>query len=224
MSHTATRRLAEEWARATAPVIETNLLETLDRVAKRNLNCTVAVSRELTKAKTPCLLSYYGGELFVFELTQRQAKTFHALNQTMECVEGGPSLSFAPMTPPVIDLSELSIEDADGLSGEQPVRGSLYYEMCGDATFPGTVVLAMEFALVNQCRKTLFYYPPQGLLPEGELQFTFPPAAPKQDKNGAGGFIGPIVAHVRFLGTMNPKVPGGHVPLSNTGAALVELI
>lgn len=223
MSHVTARSLAVEWARATAPVIETNLLETLDRVAKRNLNCTVAVSRELTKAKTPCLLSYYGGELFVFELTQRQAKTFHALNQTMECVEGGPSLAFAPTTPPLIDLSELSIDDADGLSGEQPIHGRLYYEMRDGVAFPGTVCLAMEFALVNQCRKTLFYYPPQGLLPEGELLFTFPPAAPKQDKQGAG-FVGPIIAHVRFLGTMNPKAPGGHVPLSNTGAALVELI
>jgi hypothetical protein len=37
-------------------------------------------------------------------------------------------------------------------------------------------------------------------------------------------FSRPVVAHVRFLGTMNPTAPGGHVPLSNTCAALIEVI
>jgi hypothetical protein len=225
MSQKTSRRLAVQWARTNAPVVEPNLLTSFDRAAQRQVNCTFAVSRELTKTKTPHLLSCYGGEVFVFELTQRQAKSFNAVKNTMQCVEGGPSLELPPSTPPLIDVSELRFDDADGLAADEPIRGSLYYSKRGDFGYPGTVCLSMEFALGGRCRTTHYYYPPQGLLPEGDLEFTFTSVAPAQDdRNSAKGFTGPIVAHVRFLGTMNPKAPGNHVPLSNTCAALIEVI
>lgn len=225
MSQKTSRRLAVQWVRANAPIVEPNLLTSFDRAAQRQVNCTFAVSRELTKTKTPHLLSCYGGEVFVFQLTQRQAKTFHAVKNTMECVEGGPSLELPPSARPRIDVSELRFDDADGLTVEEPIRGSLYYSKCGDFEYPGTICLAMEFGLTGLCRKTHYYYPPQGLLPEGDLNFTFTAVAPAQDdRNAARSFTGPIVAHVRFLGTMNAKAPGNYVPLSNTCAALIEVI
>lgn len=223
MPNATASRLAVEWARTSAPIIETNLLDALGRASSRGVNCTIAVSRELTKTKSPYLLSFHGGEIFVFELTQRQAKAFHALNQSMECVEGSPCLEFPPTMPPIIDLSRLSVDDADGLSGEQPICGTVHYQLPAKVVFSGTVCLSMEMALGKNCRKTFYHYP-QGLRSEGNLRFTFSPAAPKQDNHPDGGFVGPVVAHVRFLGTMNPKAPGGYIPLSNTAAALVELI
>jgi phage protein U len=49
-------------------------------------------------------------------------------------------------------------------------------------------------------------------------------AAKQENQRLAGGFVGPIVAHVRLVGTMNPQAPGGRVPLSNAAAAVIELI
>lgn len=223
MSRTVLRTLASKWARLNAPIVEDDLLTSVDRAIERGVNCTFAISRELTKAKTPRLLSCYGGEVFVFELTQRQAKSFNALQRNMQCIEGGQCLELTPDAPPLIDLDDLRFEHSDGLASDERIRGSVFYQKREGFDFPGSVCLSMEFSLGNICRTTNYYYPPAGLLPEGELEFSFDPIdsprhAPKK------GFIGPIVAHVRFIGTMNSKVAEGRVPLSNSGAALIEVI
>lgn len=221
---TTSRRLAQEWARASAPCVESKLMSDLDRADDRDVNCTFAISRELTNSNTPFLLSYYGGEIFVFELTQRQAKSFHALNRTVQCVEGGPSMRPPSAATPLYDLSDLRIADADGQPAQEAVRGTVYYEKQGDECFPGRVFLSMEFDLLHLCRKTLNYYPQHALLPEGELAFTFPPAVEEQNQRGAGELTGPIVVHVRLMGAMDPKVREGRVALSNAAAAVVELM
>lgn len=51
MSQTTARRLAMEWARASAPVVEANLLSGFDRAAQRHVNCTFAVSLDLFPRK-----------------------------------------------------------------------------------------------------------------------------------------------------------------------------
>lgn len=225
MSQKTSRRLAREFARANAPVVEKNLLSGFDNAAQRGLNCTFAISRELTKDGNPYLLSCYGGETFVFSLTQRQAKSFHAVQRTMQCVEGGPTLEFPPQIEPPIEIERLEFDDVDGLPCEQPMTGRLEYTMPGDLSrFDGTICVAAEFGLTGRCRVTNYYYPPQGLLLEGELPFRFDPVASGADERRKG-FSGPIVAHVRFLGMKDPKIPRGPViPLSNTAAALIELI
>ncbi|HET6882022.1 MAG TPA: hypothetical protein VFI31_17780 [Pirellulales bacterium] len=221
---TTSRRLAREWARTSAPFVESQLMSGLDHADERDINCTFAIARELTNSNTPFLLSYYAREIFVFELTQRQAKSFRAINRRMQCVEGGPTMRPPSAAPPLYDLSDLRIVDADGHPAEEAVRGTVYYEQQGDECFPGRVFLSMEFDLLHQCRKTLNYYPQHGLLPEGELEFTFPPAVEEQNQHGAGELTGPIVVHVRLMGTMNPQAPGGRVALSNAAAAVVELM
>ncbi|HEX5442875.1 MAG TPA: hypothetical protein VFW87_03555 [Pirellulales bacterium] len=225
MSQKTSRRLAREFARANAPVVEKNLLSGFDNAAGRGLNCTFAISRELTKDGVPYLLSCYGGETFVFSLTQRQAKSFRAIQRTMQCVEGGPILELPPHLEPPIEIERVEFDDADGLPCEQPMTGRLEYTMAGDlARFDGTICVAAEFSLTGRCRVTNYYYPPQGLLPEGEIKFRFEPVANGADERKQG-FSGPIVAHVRFLGMQDPKVPRSPVmPLSNTGAVLIELI
>jgi hypothetical protein len=222
MSQRTSRELVAQWARANAPVVEANLLTGFDGAAAKRLNCTFAISRELTKAEAPYFISCYGGELFVFTLNQRQAKSFNAIKHTMQCVEGGPSLELPPDVPPMMELGDMSFHDADGLGGEQPICGSLCYAKSDNFDYPGTICLAIEFTITGCCRVTEFYYPPQGLLLEGLLDFTFP-AVNGQAGSRVKNFSGPVVAHVRFLGTLNPQA-GGYVPLSNPAAALIELI
>ncbi|HEX7378939.1 MAG TPA: hypothetical protein VF278_17595 [Pirellulales bacterium] len=222
MSRSTLNLLASNWARANAPIVEADLITSVEGATERGVNCTFAISRELTKAKTPRLLSFFAGEVFVFELTQRQAKSFNAVQGAMQFAEGGRCLACAADAPPLIDLEDLWFEHADGLTSDERIRGAVTYQKCDGFDFPGRVCLSLEYSLGNRCRTTGYYYPPAGLLPEGRLEFSFDPIdLPRQPPKG---FIGPIVAHVRFLGTMNPKVAEGRVPLSNTCAALIEVI
>ena len=57
MSLKTSRRLAREWARSNARVIERDLLTSFARAAQRGFNCTFAISRELTKDRRPYVLS-----------------------------------------------------------------------------------------------------------------------------------------------------------------------
>ncbi|HVA49195.1 MAG TPA: hypothetical protein VNH11_22720 [Pirellulales bacterium] len=218
------RTLAAEWARANAPIVEADLLSSFDHAVQRGVNCTFAIGRELTKARKPRLLSCYSGELFVFELSQRQAQSFNALDHTMECVECGPSLEIPPGARPPIDIGELHIDHADRLSPDQPIQGRVEYELREEFDFSGTVCLSMAFALGDRCLTTRYHYPfpPLRLSPKGNMDFTFNSVATSQ--GAAKDWSGPIVAHVRLLGTMHPQSPDGRVPMSNTCALLLDVL
>jgi len=68
---------AINWVRANCPnpKLATDAGAAIDKAAAAGGNCWFAIGGRLTRSGAPCLLHWFGGEVFIFQLTPVQAMT-----------------------------------------------------------------------------------------------------------------------------------------------------
>ncbi len=221
MSDNALRRLALSWVRENCPIVQANFSERLDDLDRRRANGTFLIASELTRSGRPYLLSCHAGELFVFALRRGQAKRLGAVARRMLCTEGGPRLEIPPSRFVPVEIADLQFDGDARVHPNEEIRGACGYCMHPDFQPQGQLCLMLGYELSGRRRVRSWYYPPMGLLPEGNLDFKFPPIA------GSGHdcvrWTGTTVAHVRFFTVGAPQIVDDRHPLSNTCAALLDV-
>jgi hypothetical protein len=211
------------WVEANCPAgaVQKNVLEAAHRAETEGYDYQVVIGAGLTKSATPYLVQTYGGNLFVFALTDEQARN---------CGVTGAMTSFChdskrPMTSaaPTLVIEGFEIDDADQRSWFEPLHGRCRYR--SEATLPAYPCVRIEMILRLKkppdqvCRVSLYCYP---WIPPGEatIEFQLTPVCPK---GPATAYVTPQLVAIFLSICTTPDQPHGQeaVPISDTLAALV---
>jgi hypothetical protein len=212
------------WVEANCPdeAVQKNILKQADGAETDRHDYQVLIGGPLTKSGKAYLVRSYGGNLFVFALTDEQAAICGITGRvTAFCPDWiRPVLSKAPTL--VIDGFE--VNDADGHSWFEPLCGSCRYH--SEAAMPVYPCVRVQMILAQKrppgqvCRQTLYGYP---WIPPGTatIEFELGPVcrnAPSAD------YVTPQLVAVFLTVCTTPDQAHGReaVPISDALAALVR--
>ena len=169
------------WVQANCPgePVRQNVLEAAERAQTQHLDFYVVIGSCLTSSG-PYLVQSYGGNLFVFALTEDQASGCGIAGNMTQFMADRERPSLA--AEPALVLEHFEIDAADGCDLLKPIRGRCRYR--SDALLPENLCLRIEMLLryatppLTTSRMALFCYP--WLSPgEAAVEFEFaPPCRP----------------------------------------------
>lgn len=216
------RDLAMAWVRAscTDRRVQRDFVRHLNLAMKQGINCSFTIGHELTKAGKPYSVHCFAGELFVFELTPRQARSLRVAQNMLQCVPGSLQKEDEEGFRPVVSLDQLEIDHAAALDLKGRISGRCSYRSVFDHLVPYAVRL--DYDLPGRCHVASWHYPNEPLAREGGLSFSFPPG---QERTGpaAAAFSGTIALFARLCTVPDHHTPQARQPLSNVCAVLVNV-
>lgn len=175
--------MATIWALAncSSAKVQTNFVEQLIQATLRQVNCSFAVGRKLTKSKKPYLVYCFSGELFVFELSPDQATRLGM--DANGLVYGENALSELPIAKaePTVLLREVKVDEAMKLDRNSPITGTLQYEAKQVSLQPVCIRAKYEPPGRNSVTKYhhLFHLAPR----EGTIRFSLAPIGDLPDRS-----------------------------------------
>ena len=189
----------------------------MDEAVATGHDCFFILGGKLTKKKTPFLLHCFGEEMFIFQLTDAQAAARGVQRDTM-CSGRNRCAIIGSLPKPIISINRFELKDA-AITQSQPIIGRIHYHLERDNTGPFCVRL--DYA-VNSGNRVAWDYPQRPLWGKGMLDVAFMPIAPEAEL--VANFKGPLVLFVRLLEMSPPEQTNSRLPISNTGAALVDVL
>lgn len=176
--------MATIWALAncSSAKVQTNFVEQLIQATLRQVNCSFAVGRKLTKSKKPYLVYCFCGELFVFELSLDQAARLGMDDKGM--LYGENALSEPPIVKAeqTVLLREVKVDDALKLDRNSRITGTLQYEAKQVLLQP--VAIRAQYEPPGRSSVTgfhhLFHLAPR----EGTIQFSLAPIGDLPNRSG----------------------------------------
>lgn len=213
--------LANAWLNANCPMpkVRRDLVRELLGAERKGSNFSAAIGRNLTKSHKPYLVCGYAGELFVFELNQRQAGSLEAKDNTVTFHGfGRPELLRGP--PPVVRLDDFHLDPISNRKDTDPISGECRYSVAAHLPIPYAAMAAYELGpsrfVASWC------YPFDQLqAPGGVMRLQFPPIRFPDDPD-ATPWTGSTVIFVRLCLTVDSKSSEGRLPISNACAALLD--
>ena len=174
----------------------------------------LTMGKGLTRAGRTARLCIFAGDFFAFEMTDAQAEAGD--NKPMSVgYSTGTKTRDKREVPPIAKLSKLSIKNADNLSGNDKVSGSVSVDVTGQ--LPAKPALRLTW-MADRNTRSLFVYPTVNA-GENALNFEFNPLNDKDSKPTKG----PVVVYIDLC-TINTD--GGAINtnlLGNTVATLVNV-
>ncbi|HVC98471.1 MAG TPA: hypothetical protein VND64_32690 [Pirellulales bacterium] len=215
-------QIAKKWVRANCPLAQRSFIETIDRTQKRRGSCSITIGKALTKRGKPYLVQILAGEMFVFELTPRQAKNLNVVVDGMRCAESLPPSDWWPVQAPVVELTNLVIDNHRRLVIGEPMTGRCSHAM--HEQIPGPLALHLHIAIPGHCTYDSSYLWHRGFGTEGTLEFTFPRVKLSPDDQ-LTSWTGTTTAFARFSTAVDPQhEEQPTVPLSNVCCVLLDMI
>jgi hypothetical protein len=197
------------------------VLEAARRAELQQRDYHVAIGERLTKSGHAYLVQTYGGNLFVFALTEEQLRHYGISGMQTRFFDDHQRPAMA--ADPTLIVDGFEVEGAGSCSWFEPIRGSCRYQ--SDAQLPENLCVRLELILRLAAaphetgRIGLFGYPS---LPPGRaaIEFQFSPVARTETPSG---FQTPQTAAL-FLSVCtspDPRQRREAQPISDTLGALV---
>lgn len=164
--------MATTWAQANCVSVDVqnDLLRQLDRAVQRNVSCSFTIGDSLTKSRKPYLISCFGGEFFVFELTRSQVARLGMKDNELDCSPSARRETYGMFAEPHVWLQEVNVDHAAALNGEVPITGSLSYRAEQSVLQPLEIRVVCE--PLGRDSVTLLHPLSQLAPPEGTVKFT----------------------------------------------------
>jgi len=174
----------------------------------------MALGPALVKSHRPTYLAVRGGQFFVSELTDRQARFVSHKGTNYVWVQYiNYDKALRPQPPPV-HLSDLKIENADMLPADRPFSATVRYR--GVSQVPGSVAVRTTF-FVGLAKVNAYRYLSHDLAPgPATLSFAGGPMV-----NGADSASGAQLVFVELCAIADRSQPDHATVISNAVAALV---
>ena len=210
------------WVEANCPSqrVRRDIFALAQAAENQQRDCHFAIGWKLTRCRRAYLVHSFGGEVFVFNLTNDQARMFGLIGTKVNAWLDGPRKT--PGSPPPIELDGAEIDEPHRLDLFAPITGFCTYHT--ELPWQQDLCLRIDFVLrrtnpPDATRRTgLFFYP---LLPNGpSLPFEFSPVS---SLDLAGQLVRPQTAagFVRFCTPPDPQRGKDSRPLSNAHGILV---
>jgi hypothetical protein len=186
----------------------------VDRPLAQGKGFELSIGGGLLKSGKPTLLTTHGGELFILEYSEAQAKARRLVAKGVIVRE---TVGYhSPIRPtPVVELSELRIDGAENLDPRQRVTGTVAYRVLGEGT--GNFALRM-CSHAGKKGVTGYRYLKGGALPEKNGSFSF--SFPEVDASGSAT-VTAIPVFVDLLLLAEPFRPDKAIVVSNTLVTIV---
>jgi hypothetical protein len=204
-----------------AGAVQQVVLEAARRAELQQRDYHVAIGERLTKSGHAYLVQTYGGNLFVFALTEEQLRHYGISGMQTRFFDGHQRPVMA--ADPTLIVDGFEVEGADQRSWFEPIRGRCRYQI--DGPLPENLCVRLELILRLEAaphkagRVGLFCYP---RLPSGNavIEFQFAPVA---RAGTPSGFLTPQTVAVFVSICTSPDGRQGREaqPISDTLGALV---
>jgi hypothetical protein len=215
--------LANAWLNANCPLpkVRRDFMRGILDAKRKGRNCMVIIGRYLTKSRKPFLVCGYAGELFVFELSPRQAENFGAAHDSMAVHRMGGDIELLRAPPPVVRLDAFQLHSLPDRKDTDPISGTCRYSVAATLHVPYAGMITYEPGPPQHV--TGWCYPEELLsAPGGTLQLSFSPVR-RADDVESPPWNGTMVVFVRLCLMVAPKKGGGRLPISNACAALLDV-
>ena len=186
----------------------------LDASEKQGVNFLLTLGPGLTVHAKPYLIHWFCGELFVLELTPRQAEGWNAVKKNATWTFDREKCQLA-REPHLLELERLELENTDNRKSTEPITGWCWYQV--RQSQPVRVALALQCEMRGRGAVVSWYYPDEPLAARGKIRCTFPPIC---GSAVSPAFSGTAAAFARAFVTSSQ---GGAQPISNTCVSLIEL-
>lgn len=209
---------ANAWVQANCPnpKLRQDVAAAIATAQAERSDCWFIFGSKLTRRLVPYLLHCFGDEMFVFQLTEAQAAARGVKPGVLCSARHRHPLDDAPPKP-IVSVERFELKDAV-LSQSQPIIGRVHYEV--RANFTGRVGVRLDYAL-GESSRTAWDYTERPLWGKGMLDVAFMPIAP--EAAAATDFRGPLAMFVHLVDAGGPPGSRPRRPISNIGAALVEI-
>jgi hypothetical protein len=211
------------WVQVNCPanVVQKVVLDSALRAEPQRHDYHVAIGGRLTKSGQPYLVQSYGGNLFVFALTEEQLHHYGISEMQTRFFDDDQRRVLA--ADPTLIVEGFEVESADECGWFKPIQGRCRYR--SEARLPENLCVRMELipllaAAPNQaCRLGLFCYP---WLPPGMATIEFQ-LSPISRPATSSKFLTPQTAAVFLSVCTSPDSRQGREaePISDTLGALV---
>lgn len=179
------RELATAWVDANCPStdVKRDFLRQLDDAIGRSFGCSFVIGRNLTKSGEPYLVHCFCGELFVFQLTSRQAAGLNLGDSQLISTRGLNAHNHDPRPGSLLTLGQVAIDGADALERSQPLRGTLKYRTDQRWALPLAIVAVCEPP--GRTNVVLYHHLEQLAQGDGEVRFQLPSMNELRNRDGA---------------------------------------
>ena len=191
----------------------------LDEAISLGVNCSFTIGEGLTREHAPYLLHWFAGELFVIQLTARQAARLGIGPHGVHHACDHESVPDGPPTAPALSLEALNLEPALLRDLRRPIVATCRYRVTGPV--PAAIAFRMDFSRgANQGRRTFctFAYPAVPPTTPGTITLEFEPG-----RLPPGTILNPVMAVFVRCYAMNARPAQHWRPISNPIAATLEL-
>jgi serine/threonine protein kinase len=186
----------------------------LDDRLKRNVGFIYELGAGMVKSNRPTIVLGRCGTLHVFALTNAQARNFKVASNTVVHSDLRDDDILSTQAP--FELSELVIDNALQLDGDQPITGTVTVRNLG---FKGPPVLRLGYEAAD--RWNSYTLPLTEELPAGPTPLQF--AVGCLNNKEIGRRVGPYVVCLEFCSMKNTKDRPTVTVLSNSVAAVVNV-
>ena len=200
--------------------LRADLKRKLKDAMQRQSDCWFGLGPVLTKEHAPYLIHCFAGELFIFQLTDRQAAVIlPAPNALASSIDQRPPGSNRCAGEVLVSLAELELDRPFLTSGE-PVKGSVHYEVQGE--LPAEYCLRLDYQL-GLADAVSWNRSEQILAGSGRIRFSFNRLADSIWPS-VRDHRGPIALFLRVCTWPTLDESSPRRPISNTCGTLVDCI
>jgi hypothetical protein len=213
------RDTAIAWIHANLPhpVFQRDFEKHFDEATAVGLNFYLMIGRGLTTDGKLRLLHFFGGELFIFELTQQQAMGFHLKPGEVMWGTGRSKDCSESIEEPPVTLRDLEIEGSDSLHRESPIIAHVSYDL-GSNRDP--CVFRLDYDVPGAGSVIAWHYIDGLLELKGRIRCAF---SPMELVLSGKNISGPVALFMRLFTLPDSKNTDDRKPISNTAGALVTV-
>jgi len=189
----------------------------LEEATALGYNYYLVMGTDSTRDGKPYLMHCYCGELFVFELTFKQARRFKIPRGQFLWGTGALAGRLESPETPAVAITGLAIERADGLPRGSPISADVSYE--ADGGWPDSCAFRLDYDVAGVGSVASFHYPRPPAERRGCIRCSFPPL---HENVGKEPITSSIALFLRLY-REQPNAPVAVQPMSNIRGALISL-
>jgi hypothetical protein len=190
----------------------------------QGVDCSFLVGEHLLISGGPCWLHFFRGEMFVFELSPRQARRTGVEPNVLRFMAARIPHPVRAGARYPIELGPLRLVGGGRIPAAAPLAGSCSYSISWDRMWDYGPGFAVQLDYQAPDAKTIasWSYPAGPMQAAGDLAFTFPPLQ-VSDLPRFGAYRGCLTLFVCVCTVPDPHRSEGRAAVSNTRAALVDV-
>lgn len=216
----ALQELASAWVRANCPRgdVQANFVQSVDEAMRQEVGVAFLIGKDLTRTGRPFLVHFHCGELFAFQLTEREAERLKVKAQMLVASQGCTRHNHQRRPRPPVELLSVEIGGAEPLGQGSKIECLVEYRSGSHWELPLAIQVACGPSGSTNVR--LFHH--FLTLPHGERALRFSLPTPEFLLRPEPELAGPLPMFVQ-IGIMGEPESNAPVGPNSPGAMLVSL-